>query len=84
MRPSNCCTSEFIGLIVAMHGTEQWKEDHHDLDSLIRMIREVNYLLKSGISWITDEEDMELAQIVEDLSNHITSLKDPRREMKGW
>lgn len=75
MRPSNCHMSNFIGAIVALHGIESWKEDNAQLDDLVCMIREVNYVIKTGLSWITEEEEIELTEITMDVTKHILSLK---------
>lgn len=75
MRPSDCHMSNFIGTIVALHGIESWKEDNAQLDDLVCMIREVNYVIKTGLSWITEEEEIELTEITMDVTKHILSLK---------
>lgn len=75
MRPSDCHMSNFIGMIVALHGIESWKEDNAQLDDLVCMIRELNYVIKTGLSWITEEEEIELTEITMDVTKHILSLK---------
>lgn len=75
MRPSDCHMSNYIGTIVALHGIESWKEDNAQLDDLVCMLRQVKYVLSRGLSWITEEEDIELAEITMDVSKHILSLK---------
>jgi len=75
MRPSDCHMSNFIGTIVALHGIESWKEDNAQLDDLVCMIRELNYVIKTGLSWITEEEEIELTEITMDVTKHILSLK---------
>ena len=75
MRPSDCHMSNFIGTIVALHGIESWKEDNAQLDDLVCMSRELNYVIKTGLSWITEEEEIELTEITMDVTKHILSLK---------